>query len=472
MVMPQLLRHVTVFTGDTAFHYSRFYDVAQQIKHGTFNYFQINYAFNESGRIINAVYGPGFAYFNGLLLLILGNWFKYQMFTEILSFCISGIGMYLLARKVKVTPVFALILSVLFMNVGLATAWVEGFLQAWGAALAPFALMQGVNMLQDKERPIHSVPLMLIMSLISEIHVLSTLMFVLMLIPFAIGGFIISNDKKQMLIEALKAVTGTLVLTANVWAAFLVLSPHNHLAIPGSFDMVQNALIIGPLRSALNKITIWLVGLLILQIIYVLFTWKKSLLNTITTLSGALLLFISSRHFPWAIIEHRFHFLTMSFQFPYRLTAIAYPLLFLGIAITVSQLVSKPLLTYKTNYAVGAILIAVFSLALIDSYKTDRVYVGMYGWRMEQQNDARSTNMKTYLVKDVTLNTRDYLPIYHSNQDANISAIYQKQIVEQSKNFNHKVLHDGSLQLTWIGKSVKNIRLPIVIVYSISIAGE
>lgn len=46
---------------DTAFHFHRFYDTNQQIKNHNFSYFQMNYGMGESGRIVNALYGPFFA---------------------------------------------------------------------------------------------------------------------------------------------------------------------------------------------------------------------------------------------------------------------------------------------------------------------------------------------------------------------------------------------------------------------------
>ena len=54
---------------DTAFHFHRFYDTNQQIKNHNFSYFQMNYGMGESGRIVNALYGPFFAYIMGFLLL-------------------------------------------------------------------------------------------------------------------------------------------------------------------------------------------------------------------------------------------------------------------------------------------------------------------------------------------------------------------------------------------------------------------
>lgn len=63
-----------IIGSDTIFHYNRFYETAQQIKHGNFNWFMTMYDFSHSGRVINALYGPLFAYANGLLILIVKSW--------------------------------------------------------------------------------------------------------------------------------------------------------------------------------------------------------------------------------------------------------------------------------------------------------------------------------------------------------------------------------------------------------------
>ena len=67
-----------ILGSDSIFHFNRFYDTSQQIKNLDFHYFISLYGFQESGRIINALYGPLFAYFQGILVLISKNWFTYQ----------------------------------------------------------------------------------------------------------------------------------------------------------------------------------------------------------------------------------------------------------------------------------------------------------------------------------------------------------------------------------------------------------
>ncbi|MCT3495636.1 hypothetical protein EFR60_07575, partial [Lactobacillus delbrueckii subsp. bulgaricus] len=61
------------------------------------------YGFNQSGRVINAFYGPAFAYLNGLLLLAVGTWYRYQIITSFLVFAVGGVGgMYRAVHRFKV----------------------------------------------------------------------------------------------------------------------------------------------------------------------------------------------------------------------------------------------------------------------------------------------------------------------------------------------------------------------------------
>ena len=76
VMYPQLISHGVILGTDSIFHFNRFYDAAKQIQQFNFSYFQSNYCFQQSGRVINAVYGPLFAYLNGALIGILGTWFR------------------------------------------------------------------------------------------------------------------------------------------------------------------------------------------------------------------------------------------------------------------------------------------------------------------------------------------------------------------------------------------------------------
>ncbi len=90
LILPQLNRHSIIIGIDSMFHFNRFYDAMMQIKTGKFNYFMTNFGFERSGRIVNALYGPIFAYLQGFIILITKSWFKYQLTSDVLLSLVSS----------------------------------------------------------------------------------------------------------------------------------------------------------------------------------------------------------------------------------------------------------------------------------------------------------------------------------------------------------------------------------------------
>lgn len=99
LLLPQLITGNMMLGADYIFHYNRFYETAMQIKTGNFNYFLSLFSFQTTGRMINALYGPLMAYFQGILLLIAGTWFRYQLLSNFLLFFLSGSSMFYLLKK-------------------------------------------------------------------------------------------------------------------------------------------------------------------------------------------------------------------------------------------------------------------------------------------------------------------------------------------------------------------------------------
>ncbi|MDB6211614.1 hypothetical protein PNO22_07980 [Streptococcus vestibularis] len=58
LVTPQLFTRKVILGSDSIFHYNRFYEAAMQLKNGNFSYFLSLYGFQQSGRIVNALYDP------------------------------------------------------------------------------------------------------------------------------------------------------------------------------------------------------------------------------------------------------------------------------------------------------------------------------------------------------------------------------------------------------------------------------
>ncbi|XID85245.1 hypothetical protein ACF0HX_04250 [Pediococcus pentosaceus] len=57
LVLPQIMNKSIILGADSIFHFNRFYDTYMQFRTGNFSYFQTNFGFQQSGRIINALYG-------------------------------------------------------------------------------------------------------------------------------------------------------------------------------------------------------------------------------------------------------------------------------------------------------------------------------------------------------------------------------------------------------------------------------
>ncbi len=407
VISPQLISHTILASDDTAdtlFHYSRFYDAGMQLKTGIFSIFQTNFTFQQSGRIINAIYGPLFAYFNGILVLIAGNWFNYQV---ILAYVISLLGagsMYYLLQKVGINKLLATVIGIIYINIGMIPAFINrSSFNGWGQALMPLVVLCGVRMIQDKEKPINWIQLMLVMSLLVQVHVLSTLMAALLLIPFFIYSLIINYNSKKVWIPFIKAVVGTIVLSANVIGAFLVLMPNNHLAANTEFDLSRGGLRPHVLwhneyGTAFAYILPIFVLLIIAQFVYVVMHYKKDRLNTFVTIWGTVLLGLSSFVFPWG-------------------------------------------LNIITNH--------IFTVAC--------------GKDAQVQTVAKASNSDQMLKMLKWHYLPDYLPTKDKSIDQNAAYLYKLNVVDQYQKFNHKVAKNGDLILSWKGKKDKDIVLPVVL---------
>ncbi|WP_172984065.1 hypothetical protein [Lactobacillus helveticus] len=114
------------------------------------------------------------------------------------------------------TEVIAILLALIYLQFGIVAGILRFNFMAWGAALAPYAMMQVLYMINDERKLILWLSLALIMSLIAQVHLLSTVYIACTFVPFAIYALVKTSAKKQMIIDFFKALGTTLVLTANV----------------------------------------------------------------------------------------------------------------------------------------------------------------------------------------------------------------------------------------------------------------
>ena len=470
MIRSQILTHSVLLTSDALLHFQRLYDTSMQIKTGNFSYFQTNFAFGHSGRIFNAVYGPFLAYAGGLLLLLVRNWFNFQILVIFIVFLIAGIGMYRLALKAKVNEVIAILLAVLYLQFGIVAGILRFNFMAWGAALAPYAMMQVLYMIEDKKRPIHWLSLALIMALIAQVHLLSTIFIACPFVPFAIYALVKTAEKKQMIIDFFKAVGTTLVLTANIWGALLVLFWNNKISMPNRYNLYYHVVKYKKFTNIHGFLLFSLILLLVFQLIYVLTHLRESVVNTLTTFVGLFILLISSYLMPWAKIQAVFPKLTSSLQFPYRLTVGAWPLLLLGIGISMTNLMKKNIKLVNMLVIMGLVL--AFAQNFAANYTTNRTralefldphhvviiqtYSKITKHRKKLQHILRYTN-NDQLFEAINHTEPDYMP--YTKHASN--ATYQKKILNQAKHYHYQV-QGSKLILTWHSKKAKMKTLPIV----------
>ncbi|WP_283575843.1 hypothetical protein [Limosilactobacillus pulli] len=119
----QMITGHGIVGADSVFHYNRFYETYSQLKHLNFSWFQSIYGFNQSGRIVNVVYGPLFAYLNGGLLLLAHSWYQYQIVSSIIIYLIGGFGMYRLLKLLSIRSIIAAMMASFYMTVGWMPRW-------------------------------------------------------------------------------------------------------------------------------------------------------------------------------------------------------------------------------------------------------------------------------------------------------------------------------------------------------------
>lgn len=470
LVTPQLFTRKVILGSDSIFHYNRFYEAAMQLKNGNFSYFLSLYGFQQSGRIVNALYGPFFAYLQGGLILISGTWFRYQIVSRVLLHILAESSMYALLKQCKVKTSIALSLGLLYATTFSIQYWTmrQGF-SSWGAALLPYCFIPAIHYVFYQR--VDQVRLALSMALIFQVHVLSALMLVMMYLPFYLYTFVkvTASKKKETIVKILIAVILFLLLTVNVWGVLLYLRGANHLLDPFINREIGKNGIDGTARYWLYT-PISLMVLLILQFIYAIVNWKKlARWKRILHFIYFVFFFLSTGLFPWQYLVENGNTFAELIQFPFRFFVPATILLLAITGLTVTRFVN-----WRKSIAV--LLFAFAGVGLIQNIMdtTDRVksaaqdgelisivkhtYVeGDYQTISLTMNDSDLSQFLNLVVKP----TPDYVPIYGTIGKQNTYDLYYENIVTNQR--TEKLIEDNYLVLTWQADEGEELNLPIVV---------
>lgn len=480
-VSPQILNKSIIFGADVPFHFNRVYDVYMQLKTHNFNFFQMDYGFNQSGRIINALYGPGFAYFLGLILFFVRSWLKFQVVTSFAIFVISGYLMYKLATKLGAEKKFATIGAVIFMSSYWIQSWVtvESFM-AWGTMLMPLEIMVGIDMIKFDPRKFSAVKLALVVALVIQVHVLSALFTVVAFLIFFVIGLVKAKERIKLFWKTAEAGILCLVLTFNVWGAMLEVFSTNSIVTPFPVANMSKETV----NLSVGNTSIYELGLVVsiiylVQIGYVLYKWKVvDFTNKVVTLIGGMFLLLASNVVPWRTISTYFGKIESLLQFPYRFLTIASVLLIAGFAMSLSEMKRSSKSSFvpvELAAIIGAIFITMGTFNGIQnaalvwysnwpiSTKTPIIKTKQFT-AAEFRNEMKSADLKRGL-KLVTKGYPDYLPTSSKNLFANnnLYGIYAEEIIFNQKGF-HKSVKGNTLTVRWhSNKNAEKTMVPVTV---------
>ncbi|UQS84951.1 YfhO family protein [Apilactobacillus apisilvae] len=492
MVSRQIWTHTLFFGADSLFHFNRFYDTAMQLKSGHFSYFQTNYGFMQSGRILSALYGPIIAYLGGAILLLCGTWFKFQIVLNLLVLVTAGLTMYRLNIHNHVSRGYAMIIAVIYMYSSQIVQWVTSQqFTAFGAALLPLLILSGTRAL--REHDVSVIGLALSMSLLIQTHLMSSMIGAIGILPLFIVGLVTATDKWKLVRHTLYAAGLTILLTINIWYNLIVISAQNKLLSVYPVHYLRTYGFNFDLYSITNIFKPTEVILFLFVIGFVIYRWKKLELITKTlTVTGLGFMIVSSSHFPWGLLQRFIPSLTYTLQFPKRFLVLPFImiLLALGMIMTFESQTNQAFFQKEKWWRLIMVVVIIFGSLGLDFYSmNERIY--RYDRTAEGHNESNYHDSSLYyyfgkhhrnvrsdidsphlghLINDYLKASPDYLPVKQSIKGFNeynafnpYDLDYHQYIGKnQVTHFKHRVWPNGSLSVAWHSPQQKWTQVPLV----------
>lgn len=334
VLLPQLMSHGTIIGDDCWFHMNRAYEAMMQIKTGHFSYFLDLFSFNRSGRIVTGVYGPLGSYLEGLLLLIVKTWYRWEITNSLIVLIISGLSVYYITKKLGSSRMISLMAGILYMISFPFDRWVlnQNF-DGFGAMLLPWILLAGYRIYKHD---FSTVKLALLVALIIQIHLMSAFVGInSLLLSFVLANF--KTQRFQLWKKSIESAVLCTLLTVNCWGSLLEIKSSNN-SVPTfpyhNFLSSSHTINIHMIKTPMTyQLITELIILLLLGLILLIFHNFKSV-TFFLAVQSLYFMWITSKYFPWArLLEH--HSMISSYiQFPERFL----PLAIASIILLISQL--------------------------------------------------------------------------------------------------------------------------------------
>ncbi|WP_203619420.1 hypothetical protein [Apilactobacillus nanyangensis] len=491
-----ILNNTLILSVDTLFHFNRFYDTAEQIKNGTYNYFQMNYGFSQTGRIVNALYGPAIAYLGGLILYLSYNWIVFEIAISMFAMLVAAFSMYWLCRVNNVKRDYAIIIGGLYMTGSSVFGWVSTQqFTGFGAAFVPFFFIGVTLMLRRLKIPVIGISVG--MAILMQTHILSSLIAFSAAVPMIIVSLILTKNKWQMIRDGIITSVLTLALTINVWGVMLSIFKNNYL-IPTFPNLEMQFNTVSFEAYSLQTIAKPMELLIFLYVTYYIITRWKRLDYVFRTIGSVAVFFfvLSTNALPWERLQFDFPKLTTLIQFPKRFVVIPFVLFFLLLGMILSTdknaLTLKPL-HYPSRVFTMVLLFFVYALNMETNFQSMNVGISQTV-AMKQSIEAQlpvnhafsydkkfnrtykqdfESHNKTYLIQDIIKTTPDYLPSNVAVNEANYYQVhpYRNNHIQLIKHnfkikggYTKKVNKDGSMTITWRNHHSKTTRYRVTVV--------
>ena len=462
-ILPNLFLQRMHIGADALFHYNRFYETAMQLKEWNFNPFISLYGFAQTGRIVNAVYGPAFAYLQGVLVLLAGSWYHYQIISNFILYMIAGASMLLLLRKANVREGVAVSLAIIFMTTYTIQYWTmnQGF-TSWGGALLPICLIPVLDMLRDAYFP--WVKVAAAMAVMTQVHMLSAV-FLAIIYFLAFILFFISTPRKKFLLQLIQAMGLYGLLVLNVLSNFLVVYSGNTLQMPFvNQEMASRTINVNESYWLINPGILLLLFLIGLGLRFL----KRPTLTDVTKklfLLSLIFLILSSSLLPWDwLVSHKVPFIGL-IQFPFRFFVPSLILFFLYCGLRLEEVSEK--LPWQRILMVFAVLASgqlVIQTSIGLMKWEHRLFDRKHSFVVQPLNKVR----EAFFVNDLSAvfevyvkSTPDYLPIYEENAK-NKYERYEEEILftgEKVQSFTK----NGQLIVNWTEQHSRQKHVPVFI---------
>ncbi|MGX7329358.1 hypothetical protein [Enterococcus bulliens] len=467
--LPQLLSHNVMLGADYIFHYNRFYETAMQLKTGNFNYFLSIFSFQTTARMINALYGPVMAYLQGLLLLIAGTWFRYQLLTNFLLFFLSGSSMFYLLKKSHRSTGTSLFFAISYMTsyAILYGVYRQSF-TSWGAVVFPFALVPLIKMIEEKK--IEPLRLAIAIAVVAQVHFFTSLLVVL--IYFLAFCYVLTQKIDWFFIRQLAlSILIFLCLTANIWVVFLSVYPHDAIQAPFVNADMSSYTIDQSSHIWLDYPMFFLAFIVLQWLLYLRQIKSLPKITHVLVWMSAFFLFLSTSILPWSyFVEQKIPFVTL-IQFPFRFFVPFIVLLFLSLAYLLDRTKIHTLWSWK----ILGVLLCLISLTnaiqgtmkQLDKWDqlTTKDILSKHTFVTTQDiNEIKEsfyTRDLNQMLGFIIKSTPDYLPTEKENIGNRYNE-YEKHILFNPFTFSSVAQKNGELIVTWQAKQEALVTLPLI----------